>query len=86
MTDTTPRVMALESCTLLLRPDDHVAETTRDLQAGTVLRRPDGSELVVTQGVPRGHKLAVRGVETGGSEELDLGQDEFIPWQLGAVT
>jgi len=59
--------MALESCTLLLRPDDHVAVATRDLQAGTVLRRPDGSELVVTQGVPRGHKLAVRGVETGGA-------------------
>lgn len=32
-----------------------------------MLRRPDGSELVVTQGVPRGHKLAVRGVETGGA-------------------
>jgi altronate hydrolase len=30
--------------------------------------------------------IAVASGETTVSEELDLGQDEFIPWQLGTVT
>ncbi|WP_250445070.1 UxaA family hydrolase [Actinotalea sp. C106] len=57
----------LAECTLLLRPEDHVAVATRDLQSGTVLRAPDhaGGELTVTQSVPRGHKLAVREVAVG---------------------
>ena len=30
--------------------------------------------------------LAVASGRQTVSEELDLGQDEFVPWQLGAVT
>jgi altronate hydrolase len=30
--------------------------------------------------------IAVASGERTASEELDLGQDEFVPWQLGTVT
>lgn len=33
-------------------------------------------------GVPRGHKVAVRDLP---SEELAFGEEEFVPWQVGAV-
>ncbi|GAB3738556.1 UxaA family hydrolase [Microlunatus parietis] len=55
-----------------------------DINAGTIV---DGTETVAEVGrtifdtllaVASGHQTA--------SEELDIGQDEFVPWQLGAVT
>lgn len=52
--------LSLADCVLVLRPDDDVGVATRDLQSGTVL-----DALVVTQSVPRGHKLAVRAVAAG---------------------
>ena len=55
---TTP--LSLADCVLVLRPDDDVGVATRDLQSGTEL-----DTLVVTQSVPRGHKLAVRAVAAG---------------------
>ena len=52
--------LRLADCVLVLRPDDDVGVATRDLQSGTEL-----DTLVVTQSVPRGHKLAVRAVAAG---------------------
>ena len=57
-------VVALAECALLLRADDDVAVTTRELKAGTRVRTPAG-ELVLPGDVPRGHKLAVRDVPAG---------------------
>ena len=64
MTTTDPAVLALADCALLLRPDDDVAVTTRDLAAGTRVLVADG-EVVVRADVPRSHKLAVREVSAG---------------------
>ena len=57
-------VLALAECTLLLRSDDDVAVTTRDLPAGTRVLTAT-TEIVVRGEVPRGHKLAVRDVPAG---------------------
>lgn len=51
--------MALADCALLLRPDDDVAVTTRDLAEGTRLLISAG-EILLRVHVPRGHKIAVR--------------------------
>ena len=62
MTDTdqaTDQLAELATSVLVLRDDDHVGVATRDLQSGTALRLADGSTLLVTQSVPRGHKLAL---------------------------
>lgn len=55
---------ALDGAVLLLRPDDDVAVATRDLPQGAVVAVADRS-VTVTQGVPRGHKLAVTDVAAG---------------------
>jgi altronate hydrolase len=55
-----------------------------DLNAGVIA---DGGATVEEVGEEIFAKiLAVASGEPTVSEELDLGQDEFIPWQLGAVT
>jgi len=59
-----PITIALEDCALLLRPDDDVAVTTRELPTGTRLRTASG-DLVLGGDVPRGHKLAVRDLAAG---------------------
>lgn len=59
---------------LLLAPDDDVAMATRALAAGD--RVP----------VPGRGTVTVRSSVQTVSEQLGLGQEEFIPWQLGAVT
>ena len=65
VTDPPPaQVSALAECALLLRPDDDVAVTTRELLPGTRLLTAT-TEIVVLGGVPRGHKLAVRDVLAG---------------------
>lgn len=56
--------LPLADCALLLRPDDDVAVTTRELPPGTRVRTAT-VELVVAGGVPRSHKLAVRAVRAG---------------------
>src|SRR5437899_5944763 len=55
---------ALAECALLLRPDDDVAVTTRELAAGTRVVI-GAAEVTLPGGVPRGHKLAVRAVPEG---------------------
>ncbi|MCL3859403.1 UxaA family hydrolase [Actinotalea sp. K2] len=55
-----------------------------DLNAGRIV---DGTATLEEVGQEIFDKiLAVASGETTVSEELDLGQDEFIPWQLGTVT
>jgi len=55
-----------------------------DLNAGRIV---DGTASLEEVGRELFDKiLAVASGELTVSEELDLGQDEFIPWQLGAVT
>ena len=54
----------LSDVALVLRPDDDVAITTRDLTAGTELTTPGGT-LVLRGDVPRSHKLALRDVRSG---------------------
>ncbi|MCV2394432.1 altronate dehydratase family protein [Actinotalea sp. M2MS4P-6] len=55
----------LAEVALLLRPGDDVAVATRDLVAGTRLRLPDGDVADVPTTIPRGHKVATRGVAAG---------------------
>ena len=57
-------VLELTEVALVLRPDDDVAITTRDLPAGTRLRTPT-AVLVLGGDVPRSHKLALRDVPEG---------------------
>ena len=57
-------VVPLAQCALLLRPDDDVAVTTRDLAAGTRVLT-GGGEIVLAGPVPRSHKIAVRAVAAG---------------------
>jgi altronate hydrolase len=57
-------VVPLAECALLLRPDDDVAVTTRELAVGTRVLTV-GRELVLPGDVPRGHKLAVRDLPAG---------------------
>ena len=59
--------VTLAECALLLRPDDNVAVTTRDLAAGTRVLTENGAtpEIAIPGDVPRGHKLAVRDVPAG---------------------
>ena len=55
-----------------------------DINAGRIV---DGTASITTVGEEIFEKIiAVASGEQSVSEELDLGQDEFIPWQLGAVT
>lgn len=55
-----------------------------DLNAGRII---DGTASLAEVGEEIFAKiLTVASGEQTVSEELDLGQDEFIPWQLGAVT
>jgi altronate hydrolase len=55
-----------------------------DLNAGRIV---DGTATVPEVGDEIFERIiAVASGETTVSEELDLGQDEFIPWQLGTVT
>jgi altronate hydrolase len=56
--------MNLAECALLLRDDDDVAVTTRDLAAGTRLATPSG-EITLGGDVPRSHKLALRDLAAG---------------------
>lgn len=56
--------LRLAVCALLLRPDDDVAVTIRELAAGTRVITPAG-EIVVPWDVPRSHKLALRDVAAG---------------------
>lgn len=56
----------LTDVALLLRPDDDVAITTRDVPAGTALTPEGGGTLIASADVPRGHKLAVRAIAQGG--------------------
>lgn len=64
--------LSLSDVALLLRTDDDVAVTTRDVAAGTVLLR-DAEPIVVAVDIPRSHKLAVRDV-TAGSAVHKYGQ------------
>ncbi|HEY5249232.1 MAG TPA: UxaA family hydrolase, partial [Dermatophilaceae bacterium] len=57
-------VLPLAQCALLLRPDDDVAVTTRELAAGTRLRTAERLVVLLAE-VPRGHKLAVRDLPAG---------------------
>ena len=50
-------------CALLLGPDDDVAVATMDLPEGMLVDTAAGT--VVSAGVPRGHKIAVRPVAAG---------------------
>ena len=59
-----PPTVALAQCALLLRPDDDVAVTTRELVAGMRLLNAAG-EMLLAGDVPRGHKLAMRDVPAG---------------------
>jgi len=55
-----------------------------DLNCGRIV---DGTATVTEVGDEIFERIiAVASGETTVSEELDLGQDEFIPWQLGTVT
>jgi len=55
-----------------------------DLNAGRIV---DGTATVESVGAELFEKiLSVASGEQTVSEELDLGADEFVPWQLGAVT
>ncbi|MFV0426274.1 MAG: UxaA family hydrolase [Beutenbergiaceae bacterium] len=56
--------LPLAQVALLLRPEDDVAVATTDLGAGTTLQTAHGS-ISTSADIPRGHKLAVRAVETG---------------------
>ena len=57
-------VVPLAECAILLRSDDDVAVTTRELKAGTRVLTA-GGELVLSGDVPRSHKLAVRDLPSG---------------------
>ena len=57
-------MLPLAQCALLLRPDDDVAVTTRELAAGTRLRTAERLVVLLAE-VPRGHKLAVRDLPAG---------------------
>jgi len=57
------RPVALSECAVLLRPDDDVRWTTRELPAGSGCGRRQGDR--GARGVPRSHKLAVRDVRAG---------------------
>src|SRR5674476_615365 len=63
LTDGSP-VVPLAECAHLLRPDDDVAVTTRELKAGTRVLTAAG-ELGLPGDVPRSHKLAVRDLSSG---------------------
>ncbi len=83
MTTTDPGVLSLADCALLLRPDDDVAVTTRELAAGTRVRTADGV-VEVTGGVPRSHKLAVRPVAAGATvhkygQSIGLATADIVP-------
>ena len=55
-----------------------------DLNAGRIV---DGDATVAQVGEEIFERLiAVASGEQTASEELGLGQDEFVPWQLGVVT
>ena len=58
-------------------------EEDMDINAGTIL---DGEETVEQVG-QRIFDLVVRvaGGEQSKSEELGMGDNEFVPWQIGAV-
>ncbi len=57
-------VLGVSEVALLLRPDDDVGITTRDLPAGTRLRAESG-ELLLRCDIPRSHKLALRDIPAG---------------------
>jgi len=63
LTDGSP-VVPLAECAILLRPEDDIAVTTRELKAGTRVLTA-GGELVLPGDVPRSHKLAVRDLPSG---------------------
>ncbi len=55
-----------------------------DLNCGTII---DGTDTIAGMGDKVFDKIiSVASGEQTVSEELDLGQEEFVPWQLGAVT
>jgi altronate hydrolase len=55
-----------------------------DINAGVIV---DGTATVEEVGREIFERiLAVASGEKTASEELDIGQDEFIPWQFGTVT
>ena len=62
--DDRPATVALSQCALLLRPDDDVAVTTRDIAAGTRVVTAAG-QMLLPGDVARGHKLAVHDVPAG---------------------
>lgn len=51
---------------LVLREGDDVAVATRDLSPGDQVSAPGTGRVAVGQPVPRGHKIALRGVPAGG--------------------
>ena len=50
---------------LLLLEGDDVAVAIEPLKAGTTTTAPDGSELIVLDDLPRGHKIALREIPAG---------------------
>ena len=54
----------LAECALILRPEDDVAVTVRDLPAGTRVLHAE-RELVLPGDVPHSHKLALRDLAAG---------------------
>ena len=57
-------IRSLDAATIRLHPDDEVVIARTALEAGTRLRRDDG-EVVVSQAVPAGHKVALRAIAAG---------------------
>jgi altronate hydrolase len=83
MTTTDPGVLSLADCALLLRPDDDVAVTTRELPAGSGVLTANG-EIVLTRDLPRSHKLAVRPVTAGSpvhkyGQSIGLATADIVP-------
>ena len=63
-----------EDALIQLHPSDPLAIARRDLAAGTLIRMPDGSQLLTRDEVPSGHKLALRAL-AGGETILRYGRN-----------
>jgi len=75
----TPSIKVSTNTDMYLRMAEDI-----DLNAGRIV---DGTATITEVGEEIFEKvIAVASGEQTVSEELDLGQDEFIPWQLGTVT
>lgn len=58
-------VAASSSSLILLHPSDHVAVARRAIDKGAELSLPDGVSATCSNGVPFGHKIAVREIASG---------------------